>query len=188
MVKLLAGAFPGRQVHGTGDAAFHGEPLVIEGTTWTTRLPANAVLYGPKPPPHRQARPAAGQRGPAGHLRPDRGSGCGLGRRGHPRLRAGHRGAGRRRRRAVVRQLQDRARPRRAGPRPRLRQGRTTWDCSPSTPRLTRPPSPSGTPGGGPSSRPTRPESRSSASATPATGCRRPSSAPSRSGSSSSPC
>ena len=56
MVKLLAGAFPGRPVHGTGDAAFHGESLVIEGTTWTTRLPANAALYGPKPPP-------AGKRG-----------------------------------------------------------------------------------------------------------------------------
>ncbi|MGH7732982.1 MAG: IS701 family transposase [Gemmatimonadales bacterium] len=51
MVKVLAGAFPGRRVDGTGDCAFHGESLVIGGTTWTTRLPANAVLYGPKPPP-----------------------------------------------------------------------------------------------------------------------------------------
>jgi DDE superfamily endonuclease len=51
MMRLLAGAFPGRAVHGTGDAAFHGEALIVEGTTWTTRLPANAVLYGPKPPP-----------------------------------------------------------------------------------------------------------------------------------------
>ena len=50
MLELLAGAFPGRLVHGTGDAAFHGEPLVVEGTTWTTRLPAKAVLYGPRPP------------------------------------------------------------------------------------------------------------------------------------------
>jgi DDE superfamily endonuclease len=50
MVKILAGALPGRVVHGVGDAAFHGGPLVIEGTTWTTRLPASAVLYGPKPP------------------------------------------------------------------------------------------------------------------------------------------
>jgi hypothetical protein len=33
-----------------GDAAFHGEALVIDGATWTTRLPANAVLYGPTPP------------------------------------------------------------------------------------------------------------------------------------------
>jgi len=50
MMNLLAAAFPGREVHGTGDAAFHGEALVIEDATWTTRLPASAVLYGPKPP------------------------------------------------------------------------------------------------------------------------------------------
>jgi hypothetical protein len=50
MMKILARAFPGRAVHGTGDAAFHGEPLAVAGTTWTTRLPANAALYGPKPP------------------------------------------------------------------------------------------------------------------------------------------
>jgi len=50
MLGRLAAEFPGRALHGTGDAAFHGESLVIEGTTWTTRLPANAVLYGPKPP------------------------------------------------------------------------------------------------------------------------------------------
>ena len=51
LLELLAGAFGGREVHGTGDAAFHGGPLVIKGTTWTTRLPSNAVLSGPKPPP-----------------------------------------------------------------------------------------------------------------------------------------
>jgi len=51
MVTLLAAAFPGRDVHGTGDAAFHGKSLLIKGVTWTTRLPANAVLSGPKPPP-----------------------------------------------------------------------------------------------------------------------------------------
>ena len=56
LTGLLAEAFPERQVHGTGDAAFRGEPLVIEGTTWTTRLPASAVIHGPKPPP-------AGKRG-----------------------------------------------------------------------------------------------------------------------------
>jgi hypothetical protein len=50
MVKILAAAFPGRTLHGTGDAAFHGEALIVQGVTWTTRLPANAVLYGPKPP------------------------------------------------------------------------------------------------------------------------------------------
>ena len=51
MLEVLAEAFPDREVHGTGDAAFHGESLVIEGTTWTTRLPSSAVLHGPKPPP-----------------------------------------------------------------------------------------------------------------------------------------
>jgi hypothetical protein len=51
MTEVLVKAFPGRRVHGTGDAAFHGKTLVIEGTTWTTRLPASAVIYGPKPPP-----------------------------------------------------------------------------------------------------------------------------------------
>jgi DDE superfamily endonuclease len=50
MLGKLAAAFPGRAVHGVGDAAFHGESLAVEGTTWTTRLPASAVLYGPKPP------------------------------------------------------------------------------------------------------------------------------------------
>jgi hypothetical protein len=60
LMKLLAEAFPGRQVHGTGDAAFHGEPLVIDDTTWTTRLPASAVLHGPKPPPAgKRGRPRA---------------------------------------------------------------------------------------------------------------------------------
>jgi len=50
MLGKLAEAFPGRALHGTGDAAFHGQSLIAEGTTWTTRLPANAVLYGPRPP------------------------------------------------------------------------------------------------------------------------------------------
>ena len=56
MTELLVRAFPERRVHGTGDAAFHGEPLVTEGATWTTRLPSSAVIWGPKPPP-------TGQRG-----------------------------------------------------------------------------------------------------------------------------
>jgi hypothetical protein len=50
LLQALARAFPGREVHGAGDAAFHGGPLGIEGTTWTTRLPASAVVSGPKPP------------------------------------------------------------------------------------------------------------------------------------------
>lgn len=51
LLELLVKAFPGREVHGTGDAAFHGEALVIKGATWTTRLPSSAVVSGPKPPP-----------------------------------------------------------------------------------------------------------------------------------------
>jgi DDE superfamily endonuclease len=58
LLEILVKAFRERQVHGTGDAAFHGEALVITGTTWTTRLPASAVISGPKPPPTgRRGRP-----------------------------------------------------------------------------------------------------------------------------------
>jgi hypothetical protein len=59
MLSLLVTAFGGRVVHGVGDAAFHGGSLVVAGSTWTTRLPANAVLYGPKPPrTGKRGRPA----------------------------------------------------------------------------------------------------------------------------------
>ena len=57
LMSILAGALAGRDMHRTGDAAFHGESLVIKGTSWTTRLPSSAVTSGPKPPP-------TGQRGP----------------------------------------------------------------------------------------------------------------------------
>jgi DDE superfamily endonuclease len=60
MLTTLAAAFPGRQIHGVGDAAFHGQALICEGATWTTRLPANAVLYGPRPAPTgKRGRPRA---------------------------------------------------------------------------------------------------------------------------------
>jgi hypothetical protein len=45
MLGLIVAAFPDRQVHGVGDAAYHGKPLLVPATTWTTRLPANAALY-----------------------------------------------------------------------------------------------------------------------------------------------
>jgi len=51
MLTTLTGAFPGRIIHGVGDAAFHGQALICENSTWTTRLPASAVLYGPRPAP-----------------------------------------------------------------------------------------------------------------------------------------
>ncbi len=56
MLTVLTAAFPGRMIHGVGDAAFHGQALICENTTWTTRLPASAVLCGPRPAP-------AGKRG-----------------------------------------------------------------------------------------------------------------------------
>jgi SRSO17 transposase len=52
LVTLLAAAFPGRQVHVVADAAYHGPALktLPAAVTWTTRLPANAVLYRLAPP------------------------------------------------------------------------------------------------------------------------------------------
>ncbi|HEX6449360.1 MAG TPA: transposase [Trebonia sp.] len=52
LVTLLAAAFPDRQVHVVADAAYHGPALkqLPATMTWTTRLPANAVLYAPAPP------------------------------------------------------------------------------------------------------------------------------------------
>jgi len=51
MLTVLTAAFPGRMIHGVGDAAFHGQALICQNTTWTTRLPASAVLCGPRPAP-----------------------------------------------------------------------------------------------------------------------------------------
>jgi hypothetical protein len=46
-----------RQVHGVGDAAYHGKALLVaDTTTWTTRLPANASLSVWGPAPDRQTR------------------------------------------------------------------------------------------------------------------------------------
>ena len=65
MMSVLVAAFPDRQVHGTGDAAFHGGPLVIEDATWTTRLrPARCCMGPSRRRPESAA--CAGQRRPAG--------------------------------------------------------------------------------------------------------------------------
>lgn len=52
LVTLLADAFPGRPVHAVADAACHGPALkdLPPAVTWTTRLPANAVLHALAPP------------------------------------------------------------------------------------------------------------------------------------------
>jgi hypothetical protein len=54
LLGLVVAEFPDRRVHGVGDAAYHGRALLVDGTTWTTRLPANAALYAPAP--HRTGR------------------------------------------------------------------------------------------------------------------------------------
>jgi DDE superfamily endonuclease len=61
LVTLLSAAFPGRPVHVVADAAYHGPALrqLPPAVTWTTRLPANAVLYALAPPrPPGRGRPA----------------------------------------------------------------------------------------------------------------------------------
>jgi hypothetical protein len=59
LLKLIVAEFGDRDVHGVGDAAYHGKPLLVPGTTWTTRLPANAALFDTAPPrTGRRGRPA----------------------------------------------------------------------------------------------------------------------------------
>jgi hypothetical protein len=67
LVTLLAAAFPGRAIHVVADAAYHGPALrnLPAAVTWTTRLPANAVLYDlapPRPPGTRGRRRRKGER------------------------------------------------------------------------------------------------------------------------------
>jgi hypothetical protein len=61
LVTQLAAAFPGRTVHVVADAAYHGPALrqLPASVTWTTRLPANAVLDALAPPrlPGERGRP-----------------------------------------------------------------------------------------------------------------------------------
>ena len=60
MIAVLIQALPTHRIHGVGDAAYHGKVLAAPAgertpaetrTTWTTRLPRNATLYAPAPPP-----------------------------------------------------------------------------------------------------------------------------------------
>ena len=50
LIVLLAQEFPDRCIHAVGDAAYHGKALLIERSTVTTGLPANAARYAPAPP------------------------------------------------------------------------------------------------------------------------------------------
>jgi len=59
LLDLLAGQFPDRRIDAVADAAYHGTALLVAGTTFTTRLPANAALYAPAPPrTGKRGRPA----------------------------------------------------------------------------------------------------------------------------------
>ena len=40
--------FSDRDVHGVGDAAYHGQPLLVAGTTWTTRLRPTPACSTPR--------------------------------------------------------------------------------------------------------------------------------------------
>ena len=51
LIMLLAKEFGDLIIHAVGDAAYHGKALLIPNTTFTTRLPKNAALYAPAPPP-----------------------------------------------------------------------------------------------------------------------------------------
>ncbi len=119
MLEVLAGAFPGRGVHGTGDAAL---PREVPGHRGHHVDDAAAVQRGdlrPEAAAGRQAGPAQGEGRPDRHLRRGR-AGRGLDRHDRPDLRQGAEGAGRRFPGPVARQLQVRARPARPDARPGL--------------------------------------------------------------------
>jgi hypothetical protein len=61
LVGLLLAAFPAREFHLVGDAAYHGKALrdLPVRCTWTCRMQRNGVFYAPAPPPTgRRGRPA----------------------------------------------------------------------------------------------------------------------------------
>ena len=60
LLERIRAAFPDRQVHGVGDAAYHGKALLVADTTWTTRLPGQRVPVRLGPAPDRQTRAACG--------------------------------------------------------------------------------------------------------------------------------
>ena len=72
LILLLAQEFPDRFIHAVGDAAYHGRALLVERTTVTTRLPANARAVRTRPTPHRQTRPPPVEGPPARHPGRDR--------------------------------------------------------------------------------------------------------------------
>ena len=122
LIVLLAQEFPDRCIHAVGDAAYHGTALLVERSTVTTRLPANAARYAPAPPrTGNRGRPPA-QGPPAGHPGPDRRGrdlAAGQGRALRPpRHRCDHR-----HRFDLVRRVRQHPRPHRPRPRARYCKG-----------------------------------------------------------------
>jgi hypothetical protein len=67
MIDMLAGALPGRVIHGVGDAAYAGKGLagLDDNITLTTPAPQGRRPIRPGAAAHRQARPAEAERQPA---------------------------------------------------------------------------------------------------------------------------
>ncbi|MGW9027492.1 transposase [Streptomyces sp. NPDC055722] len=74
LAGLIAAALPERKVHVVGDALYRGPAWrdLPDNLTFTTRLAANAVLYGPEPPRTRKRGRPRWKRRPPGHPRRDR--------------------------------------------------------------------------------------------------------------------
>jgi hypothetical protein len=85
LLTVITAAFPDRRVHGVGDAAYHGKPLLVPGTTWTHDVddPATGQRrpVRPRPGAHRQTVASRAQ-GRQTRQTP--------GPRGRRRLAAGH--------------------------------------------------------------------------------------------------
>jgi len=158
LTELLVQAFPGREVHGAGDAALHGEAPGHQGHDLNHEAAGPARSSpGRTPPADRAARSAAGDRGADRQVQGRRRRGLARGDR--PDLRQAAEGAGRRVPGTVARQLQGRS-----GRLVLMREPDSgnlmTWVSSPSIPGCRRRRS-SGTPGGGRLNPPTPPASRS---------------------------
>jgi len=110
LTELLVQAFPGREVHGAGDAALHGEAPGHQGHDLNHEAAGPARSSpGRTPPADRAARSAAGDRGADRQVQGRRRRGLARGDR--PDLRQAAEGAGRRVPGTVARQLQGRSGP-----------------------------------------------------------------------------
>lgn len=61
LLSLIAATFPERKVHGVGDAAYHGKPLLVHATTSDDQVAGQRRPVRPGPAAHGQAWPARAQ-------------------------------------------------------------------------------------------------------------------------------